>query len=872
MSGQAGYPAGLGGSGGDYAGFDAWALEAAFDELDAPATPAPAADAAAIAAAQAQAQQEQAQAERQRLIREAAAHGRREKRARLTGRTFTVRGDADFAQWFHGGERPSVGRVQEAVELLCEVLPRQWRPAVERMAGVPKDPKRRATWTFLDAWAALDRLGAFAKQHGQALRWAMTDEEICQMAEEQADSVTQALGRVFARHRVTEGAAEKARERLARCADFEAQTKGLTPWQVMHRTGRDVELWRREAALDEAEKEMARELMERLKGAMQEAVEWVHKHCAGLGCKPPKLRKRNPSMDEVLAALKRARDVRWWRMRLRETAARVTEAGAIKMGMVSRRTGGYCSDEALRRRQQQLRRNANTLATRLFKNEAGQIFTLAELAAASVANPVNRGGELMTRIRGCEECADASGHVGLFVTLTTPSAMHPMLSKDWRDKSAEREAELAQMSAGDEAQARAHEVFRAVPNPRYDGRTTPRDAQDWLVRQWSRCRTALQKKGLPIYGFRVAEPHHDGTPHWHMLIWARDEAQAKAVQATIFEYWVHNDKQYAQEKGAAKNRTNFKRMARGGAAGYIAKYIAKSIGHHALKEHIDEATGDLFTVEMGGVPGHMRVDAWASTWRIRQFQPLGQPSVTVWREVRRVTEDQVQELPWHTDAKARLAWHAAQKIGEKQADWHAFMRALGGPCRARKDYALQAAKRGGLRVTRFGERLPNNTVVGVVTPSGRWLISRRLGWHELQASAGREARQAIERAKRGEAPQDEARRRALALPWTGFNNCTARLTLGRPNELWAGVEGRCNAEIDRQKWDALALWARGQYLKTLQMTHASTDEMSQAQLLHGRELLQRLGLTVQSAVKTMQAQGLAHERGHFGRFVELAVA
>ena len=56
------------------------------------------------------------------------------------------------------------------------------------------------------------------------------------------------------------------------------------------------------------------------------------------------------------------------------------------------------------------------------------------------------------------------------------------------------------------------------------------------------------------------------------------------------------------------------------------------------------------------------------------------------------------------------------------------------------------------------------------------------------------------------------------------------------------------------------------------MTGATAADMSQAQLLHGRELLQRLGLTVQSAVKTMQAQGLAHERGHFGRFVELAVA
>ena len=53
------------------------------------------------------------------------------------------------------------------------------------------------------------------------------------------------------------------------------------------------------------------------------------------------------------------------------------------------------------------------------------------------------------------------------------------------------------------------------------------------------------------------------------------------------------------------------------------------------------------------------------------------------------------------------------------------------------------------------------------------------------------------------------------------------------------------------------------------MTHASADEMSQAQLLHGRELLRRLHLTVPQAVAHMENEGLARRRGPF---MELAVA
>lgn len=745
-------------------------------------------------------------------------------------------------------ERPTYARVAEAVQELCSRAPRQWAPAIRRMAQLPKSGGLTEIQNWRGAWDALDRLAEFDERHGDALNWVLTDGDIRQRAEHMAQQAGRGVTRIFARHGADHAQADAARQRLAACEEFERETRDKSEQQIRRDTGRSLWLWRQQAAMTPAEKDAATAAIERHRAALLEAIEYVVQMCRSHSCEPPKLKARATD-EQMLGAVNRVKDAPWWRRALRKAAARIVEAGAIKLGAVNRRTGGYCSNDALERRRAQLRRNADALASTIFRNEAGQLFTLAELAAASVSNPVNRGGELMTRIRGCEEYADAQGHVGLFVTLTTPSAMHPMLSKEWRDKTDARDSGYA--------------AFRAVKNPRYDGETTPRDAQQWLVKQWAKARAAMQRVGLKVYGFRVAEPHHDGTPHWHLLLWAKSEAEARQLQELLYEYWVRNDARYKKERGAAKNRTNFKRMERGGAAGYIAKYVAKSIGHHALQEHLDEAgAGELMTVEMGGVPGHQRVDAWASTWGIRQFQAIGQPSVTVWREVRRVTEDQVQALRWTEDPQARLAWDAAQKIGDKQADWCGFLRAMGGVCLRRNDYSLHAACRTTERLNRFGERSAQKKIVGVRTESGRWLISRRLGWVRLDESQSEEARAARARVSKGDTPQPAEERAAKAAPWTGFNNCTARLTQGRPNWLWKEAVEQAQAEAKATKWDLIGRYLHQRLIDDLLFFDATPAELDQVQPLHGPvsqpqalALLRRLNLTLSQALAGMERDG-----------------
>jgi Bacteriophage replication gene A protein (GPA) len=528
------------------------------------------------------------------------------------------------------------------------------------------------------AW--LERLKEFTEKHGGALRWSMSDSEVCELAKVMASKVFDLMAAL---------PVELAGPQLPGAE---------TP-----------ELGFLYPALTDAQ-----------------SLDAVLCACDALDIDVPKA---------VFAAgvIARATSQQWWRRALRKKVARVVESGAIKLGLVSKSAGAYCSNEAVERRIAQKARNEAILKKSVMRNEAGQCFTLYDLAQKSVANPQVRGGELMTRIRGCEEFALASGHVGLFFTQSTPSRFHPV-----------RVLNKAGMTS---------------PNPRYDGVSNPRDGQLWLRTMWARARAEFHRQGIEVYGFRVAEPHHDGTPHWHSLLWVPGAAQAVEVEAIMRKHWLSDG---GDERGAAAHRLRCDRMKDGGAAGYIAKYIAKNIGNVDVGEHLDTADGFTAAVWSGDVSGAARVDAWASLWGIRQFQSIGQPSVGVWRELRRVSVDQADSARVEGLKSDRIAdklLGAVHKVGDKKACWNSFLNLMGGVALKRGAWAVKLAKRVNDGVNDYAEKIVRKVVVGVELPSGRWLISRRQSWGRVF----------------NEPVQSPAESAALAAPWTRFTNCTARL-------------------------------------------------------------------------------------------------
>jgi hypothetical protein len=388
---------------------------------------------------------------------------------------------------------------------------------------------------------------------------------------------------------------------------------------------------------------------------------------------------RMPEGPRVTAKSLRRRLVSqdWWRRRLRTLLTRRCEELFRRLGFVRKQASAYVSGDALNRMRAASFKTRRWIAdTRAVCEDTGETLPLADIAARSLANPALRRGELMLRARGFQEIAEACGHRCLMITLTCPSAFHPWL------KSGE-------------------------PNPRYLG-ASPREAQRWLNQHWARVRAGLKRAHVLMYGFRAAEPHHDATPHWHVVLYASETDIAKIREITA-RVWLS---EFADEPGAEQHRVNFtdEDPELGTGAAYLAKYVAKNIdGHGDIGAEVSDESGQLIAEDCA------RVVAWARLHGIRQFQQLGGPAVTLWRELRRVRE------PCDCPPLEALRL-TTEGTDERNPSWAAFITELGGiaaslqASRALFDRAeprrRDQAGRIVMRLTRWGE-LPAPMVVGL---------------------------------------------------------------------------------------------------------------------------------------------------------------
>ncbi|AEP29103.1 replication protein A [Glaciecola nitratireducens FR1064] len=352
----------------------------------------------------------------------------------------------------------------------------------------------------------------------------------------------------------------------------------------------------------------------------------------GNGITPPKPSKKL-TFD---GCLKRMLDEVWWLRKLRCVLRRSTEQVMIYLNKVNRVKGIYCSDWTAKNRRFQKSHQLESLKKILMTNELGEQFTLYDIYEKGVSNPINRRNELMTRMHGFEELSKEHGHLGIFVTLTCPSKYHRAYSR----------------SGGE--------------NPKWNG-ATPHDSQQYLCTTWARIRAEFNRKNIRLYGLRVSEPQHDGTPHWHLMIFV-EAHQLESCKVIIEQYSLEED---GDEPGAKENRVKFVDIdpKKGSATGYVAKYVSKNIDGANLDEGI---YGE------NPIEGAERVEAWASCWGIRQFQQLGGVSVTVWREMRRLKK------LFDKDEKLQQIHQSAD-----QGKWGIFVTLMGGVFSKRKDQLVR---------------------------------------------------------------------------------------------------------------------------------------------------------------------------------------
>ncbi|MGU5595105.1 replication endonuclease [Aeromonas sanarellii] len=471
-----------------------------------------------------------------------------------------------------------------------------------------------------------------------------------------------------------------------------------------------------------------------------------------------------PAVDKFEGAaaslLVRLLDESWWVRKINRAWAIYCELIAILTGQVRKGVSPYASAHAVREfTQRKAAQRAWMENMSAVNEELGQEIDLTDAIMASVANPEIRRHELMVRMRGFEDMAQEQGKLGLFLTLTAPSSYHA-----WR------------VGKQDKAKTYQNEDFNNA---------TPTETNRLLCKQWARFRAALAREKVGAFGFRVVEPHHDATPHWHCLLFINPEYQHVFLTLLAFHFTAAERDELKMPNGAELNalaqsrirnklphiksllditdkqtikainpRVNWKEIdpTKGSATGYIAKYIAKNIDGHAVgMDYEAEAPVDHTTIA---------VAAWASCWRIRQFQQIGGPAVSVWRELRRLGDDVIE---W--DCVLELARHAA-----RNARWGDFINAMGGIDAPRKEHLIRLSKRMDEAANKYGEDVIK--LLGLITDVGMTTaVTRTEGWQIVRKGAavlglGEQREHAV--GERSELPLSSG----SCAPWSSFNNCT----------------------------------------------------------------------------------------------------
>ncbi|WP_394184349.1 replication endonuclease [Pseudoalteromonas tetraodonis] len=507
------------------------------------------------------------------------------------------------------------------------------------------------------------------------------------------------------------------------------------------------------------------------------------------------------TVPDAEVALLKAQDHKWWARKLKTIRSRYLEHLEIATGEVGRdlfnstdkkgnkkteRRGisAYCSKQAVAEYTTNQERGKRYLESLELVNEQSDVISLMKAVEAGVANPENMRNELMLRIRETEELADEMGYTGGFYNITAPSRFH-------------------------------------ANSPSWDG-STPKDASLYLNKLYSQARAKLDRLEIPYFGIRVAEPHADGCTHWHMLLWMPARYYDK-VNHLLRRYFTRDDREvfFQRFKNRKALRVRYTKARRiwglnkskgvytraplknyfpssprytaikmlpatvdkdgkksGGAAAYVAKYVSKNIDGFALANEYDAETGEKLTQAVNPVK------AWASTWGIRQFQFQKSPSITIWRELRRVRE----EVQGNEDLEQ--VRQAADK-----GDFKAFVTLMGG-----FGIGRDARFKPAYQHTEYGNQYAEftKTLKGVEDTFGLCtLVTRVHTWSKQAIGTAANNNTAVI------GGQDANNVGVADLSWTSGNNRTP-LAVGHTDELLLDMIGFTSKEIINVKKDLLA--------------------------------------------------------------------
>ncbi|MCG9787567.1 replication endonuclease [Vibrio mediterranei] len=428
--------------------------------------------------------------------------------------------------------------------------------------------------------------------------------------------------------------------------------------------------------------------------------------------------------DEAYSFLARLLDEAVWRRAIDKQTVAAFENARRAAGMVSPHVSPYASISACEWLKVRQERQREWLELMAIESLEGDVIDMSLVHESSQSNPVNRRHELMTRIAGCQEYADSNSHASVFVTMTAPSRFHRLTKRGeyW------------------------------IENKNWDG-STPKGAHAWLSKSWERFRAWAGRHELTYYGMRVVEPHQDGTPHWHGVFFVPLEQVPTFIKA-LQHYQFQRDSQELYTKNGAPNyramRARFEAKmldgTEGGAVAYLAKYISKNVDGFGLED-----LSDLDNKKAKLQDTVKNVTSWSRTFCFRQFQFQKTPSVTIWRELRRISDEQ----EYCTFEKARRA--------ADMGFFSAFFDYMGGHRLPQSMRTITTIKEN--TENKYGE--VTHKVIGL-KGSGLEVLTHETEWKLIK--------------KPSDLSEAALSKRELA-PWSSGNNCTLDLSPPRQQKI-----------------------------------------------------------------------------------------
>ncbi|HCT9584715.1 TPA: replication endonuclease [Raoultella ornithinolytica] len=308
-----------------------------------------------------------------------------------------------------------------------------------------------------------------------------------------------------------------------------------------------------------------------------------------------KHRRKPVPYDLIPGSLARMRCADWWYRKMWQMRCEWREEQLRAVCMVNKKASPYVSYEAVIHKREQRRKSLEYFRSHELVNEQGDALDMEEVVNASSSNPAHRRNEMMACVKGLELIAEMRGDCAVFYTITCPSRFHATLNN-------------------------------GRPNPKWTSATV-RQSSDYLVDAFAAFRKAMHKSGMRWYGVRVAELHHDGTVHWHLLCFMRKK-ERRAITALLRKFAIREDREELGNNTGPRFKSELINPRKGTPTSYIAKYISKNIDGRGLANEISKETGRSLR------DNAEHVNAWASLHRVQQFRFFGIPGRQAYRELR----------------------------------------------------------------------------------------------------------------------------------------------------------------------------------------------------------------------------------------------